>query len=159
MLTSVPNNERVTSGHIGDTSSGFNSRYFHGFPYDPRTAAVIANPSPLDVASSPLDGDKLKASPWQSAVKFLEDGAKVLKARAQLRDQPAGERSMAKTVAIFNTWTGNNLSVEDGWRFMIALKQAREIQGAFHGDDYTDGAVYFSLLGEEESGNPLRKKS
>jgi hypothetical protein len=92
------------------------------------------------------------------AVSFLENGVKILGERAALRDQPNGERSMAKTVAIFNAWTGNNLSVEDGWRFMIALKQAREIQGFFNADDYEDGANYFALLGEEESANEKRQK-
>ena len=82
---------------------------------------------------------------------FLEESAAVMKQRAALRDAPGGERSMSKTVAIFNAWTGNNISVEDGWRFMISLKQAREIQGKFHGDDYADGAAYFALLGEEKS--------
>jgi hypothetical protein len=88
---------------------------------------------------------------------FLEESVNVMKQRAALRDAPGGERSMAKTVAIFNAWTGNTLSVEDGWRFMIALKQAREIQGSFNADDYTDAAAYFGLLGEEESGGPRRK--
>jgi hypothetical protein len=85
------------------------------------------------------------------AHEFLEQSISAMKQRASLRDAPAGERSMEKTVAIFNAWTGNTLSVEDGWRFMIALKQAREIQGSFHADDYTDGAAYFALLGEELS--------
>ena len=92
------------------------------------------------------------------AVSFLESGVRILGERAALRDQPGGERSMAKTVAIFNAWTGNNLSVEDGWRFMIALKQAREISGFFNEDDYEDGCNYFALLGEEESTNMARKK-
>lgn len=82
---------------------------------------------------------------------FLEEALSVMKQRAALRDAPGGERSMAKTVAIFNAWTDNNLSIEDGWRFMLALKQAREIQGKFHADDYADGSAYFALLGEERS--------
>jgi hypothetical protein len=92
------------------------------------------------------------------ASEFLEAGLKILTARAVLRDQPSGERSMAKTVAIFNAWTGNNISVQDGWRFMISLKQAREIQGFYNEDDYEDGTNYFALLGEEESSNLGRKK-
>lgn len=91
------------------------------------------------------------------AVSFLENGVKILGERAKLRDQPGGERSMAKTVAIFNAWTGNNLSISDGWRFLVALKQAREFSGQFHADDYEDGANYFALLGEEESVNEARQ--
>ena len=47
------------------------------------------------------------------------------------------------------------MSEEDGWRFMIALKQAREIQGDFHKDDYQDLVNYSALLGEcaSDSGN------
>ncbi|MDF2435452.1 MAG: hypothetical protein JWP44_5083 [Mucilaginibacter sp.] len=90
---------------------------------------------------------------------FLDEAVSTMKARAQLRDQPAGERSMDKTVAIFNAWTGNNLSVDDGWRFMLSLKQAREIQGFYNRDDYVDGAAYFALLGEEESANTTRQKT
>jgi hypothetical protein len=92
------------------------------------------------------------------AVQFLTAAGDAMRARARLRDTPNGERSIEKTVAIFNAWTGNNLSPEDGWRFLIALKQAREIQGFFNDDDYTDMAAYAALLGEEESGNANRRK-
>ena len=88
-----------------------------------------------------------------SAHGFLEEASETMKARAQLRDAQGGERSMAKTVAIFNAWTGNNLSEDDGWRFMISLKQAREVQGKYNRDDYVDLAAYCGLLGEFESGS------
>lgn len=71
--------------------------------------------------------------------------------RAVQRDQPNGERTAARAAAIFNAWTGRSLSESDGWRFMVALKLAREIQGQFTADDYTDGAAYMALLGESES--------
>lgn len=103
--------------------------------------------------TSPIHTDVVRVTPAHT---FLEEGRKVLEARAALRESPGGERSMATTVAIFNAWTGLNLSVSDGWRFMIALKQAREIQGRYHEDDYMDGVNYFALLGEEESKTPNR---
>ncbi len=112
----------------------------------------------LQMPHSPAVRPQLVAPIRKSAVSFLERGVQILGERAALRDQPSGERSMAKTVAIFNAWTGNNMSVEDGWRFMIALKQAREISGFFNEDDYEDGANYFALLGEEESANADRQK-
>lgn len=117
----------------------------------------IAVKSPGGVDQASLDLAKNLAAIGKPAQSFLEKAADTMKARAQLRDQPAGERSMARTVAIFNAWTGNNLSVEDGWRFMISLKQAREIQGFYNEDDYIDLVSYSSLLGEEESGNVKRK--
>lgn len=82
------------------------------------------------------------------ADEFLQQGIDAMKQRAALRDTPEGERSTAKAVEIFNAWTGHKLSEADGWRFMIALKQAREIQGQFHADDYVDMAAYPGLLGE-----------
>ena len=91
---------------------------------------------------------------------FLDEASNTLRARAQLRDATtSGERSMAKTVAIFNAWTGSSMTEDDGWRFMIALKQAREVQGFYNRDDYVDGSAYFSLLGENQSQNPVRRKA
>ena len=81
------------------------------------------------------------------AHQFLEEAVGTMMQRAAQRDTEQ-ERSMAKTVAIFNAWTGNSMSEADGWRFMICLKQAREIQGKFHKDDYVDLAAYSGLLGE-----------
>ena len=67
------------------------------------------------------------------------------------RDSPEGERSMEKACNIFKAWTGISLCEEDGWRFMICLKQAREYQGSFIADDYVDIAGYSALLAECES--------
>ena len=81
---------------------------------------------------------------------FLEEAVTTMKKRALQRDTE-NERSMAKTVAIFNAWTGGSMTEADGWRFMICLKQAREIQGAFLRDDYVDLSAYAGLLGEHLS--------
>lgn len=81
------------------------------------------------------------------AADFLEEAVTTMKKRAMQRDAEQ-ERSMARTVAIFNAWTGGSMSEADGWRFMICLKQAREIQGAYLRDDYVDLAAYTGLLGE-----------
>jgi hypothetical protein len=119
----------------------------------------IASKSPEGVDKASLDVAEIKRPVARKpAPEFLDDAARVMKARAQLRDQPSGERSMERTVSIFNAWTGNNLSVQDGWRFLVALKQAREIQGFYNEDDYTDMSAYCSLLGEEESMNQKRQK-
>lgn len=88
---------------------------------------------------------------------FLQSAGDAMKARAALRDQPTGERSMETIVKTFNTLTGHNLSVAEGWEFMILLKMVRGRQGHFNDDDYVDGAAYFALLGEQESLNPKRK--
>lgn len=90
---------------------------------------------------SDLQAEKLHAH------EVLQEAVATMQKRAKQRDTKQ-ERSMAKTVAIFNAWTGSQMSEADGWRFMLCLKQAREIQGAFHRDDYVDLSAYAGLLAE-----------
>lgn len=86
------------------------------------------------------------------APKLLDDAAQALRDRAVTRDAEGGERSMARTVAIFNAMTGQNLTELEGWRFMISLKLARSMQGQAHLDDYVDLAGYAALAGECATG-------
>jgi len=86
------------------------------------------------------------------APKLLDDAAQALRDRAVTRDAEDGERSMARTVAIFNAMTGQNLTELEGWRFMISLKLARGMQGQAHLDDYVDLAGYAALAGECATG-------
>lgn len=86
-----------------------------------------------------------------TAASIVEQAAKQMVARGVLRDSPQGERSIATTVAAFNTLTGKNLTEQEGWEFMILLKMVRGRQGKFNEDDYVDGAAYFALLGESEA--------
>lgn len=83
-----------------------------------------------------------------SAPAFLEKGAAHMRNRAEQRDAPNGERSMAKTVAAFNAIYDTNLSEEQGWFFMVLLKQVRAAHGIFVADDYEDAAAYCGLAGE-----------
>jgi hypothetical protein len=62
------------------------------------------------------------------------------------------ERSMARTVAVFNALTDQNLTEREGWMFMACLKAARA-QAGFNIDDYIDGSAYLALAGECESAN------
>lgn len=83
--------------------------------------------------------------------KILTDAAVTLKQRGADYDgkgYQGGERSMKATVAIFKAWTGIELSEQDGWRFMIALKMARSMTGKPKLDTYVDMAGYAALLGE-----------
>lgn len=77
----------------------------------------------------------------QAALGHMED-------RATTYDAPAGERSMAKTVAAFNALTGHSLTEEQGWLFMEVLKLARSQQGNFKRDNYEDAVAYAALRGE-----------
>lgn len=85
-----------------------------------------------------------------TAPAILALGAQALQDRASSRDQPDGERSMARAVAMFNAYAGGDrrMSETDGWMFMVLLKAARAAQGKVNEDDYVDGAAYFALAGE-----------
>lgn len=82
------------------------------------------------------------------AASLLIEAADIIADRALLRDQPTGERSMARTVAAFNALTGVQITELQGWQFMVCLKLARASAGAPHLDDYTDAAAYAALAGE-----------
>lgn len=76
--------------------------------------------------------------------------AQHMQDRASTYDAPSGERSMAKTVAMFNTLRGKDyITTEEGWMFMAILKIVRSQQGNFKLDNYEDLAAYAALAAEE----------
>ena len=79
---------------------------------------------------------------------ILNTAANHLQERASTYDQLQGERSIGKTVAMFNTLTGVGLTDEQGWLFMVCLTMVRAQQGRYRADSYEDGAAYFALAGE-----------
>ncbi|WHB31218.1 hypothetical protein [Xanthomonas phage NEB7] len=84
-----------------------------------------------------------------TASDILRQSAQTIDDRAVERDQPGGERSMARTVAAFNALSGHALTERDGWLFMTVLKQARAFATlAGKLDDYVDLAAYAALAGE-----------
>ena len=88
---------------------------------------------------------------------FLEAALNHLGNRASTYDNPQGERSMGRTVEAFNTITGNKLTEEQGYLFMVLLKAVRSQQGKYKSDSYEYGAAYFALMGEvgeKERKNP-----
>lgn len=93
-----------------------------------------------------------KIGKQMNASDILEAGQDAMSQRAATRDQPQGERSMARCVKIFNACTDLHLTESQGWLFMECLKTARSLQGGFNVDDYIDGAAYTALRGECDSG-------
>lgn len=83
-----------------------------------------------------------------NAPEFCAKAAELMADRGKERDQESGERSMARCVDAFNAMTGHNLSVEDGWLFMVYLKHARMRGGKFKQDDYEDAVAYEALMAE-----------
>src|SRR5690606_41046277 len=89
----------------------------------------------------------------QDARPIFNDAAATLKQRGADYDgkgYQGGERSMEATVAIFKAWTGVELSEQDGWRFMIALKMARSMTGKPKLDTYVRSEEHTSELQSRE---------
>lgn len=78
---------------------------------------------------------------------FLNKAVEILKERGKERDMEK-ERSMARIVSVYNVLTDQQMSVEDGWKFMAILKLVR-IQIKPHEDGFLDVLGYISLWGEE----------
>ena len=78
----------------------------------------------------------------------LRAAAQHMEERASTYDTPGGERSMGKTVAMFNELCNNNVTIEQGWMFMAILKMVRSQQGNFKLDNYEDLAAYAALAAE-----------
>ncbi len=81
------------------------------------------------------------------APEILQQAQTTMQLRAASRDLEQ-ERSMARTIRIFNATTDRQLTEHDGWIFMACLKLARAQIGKFEVDDYVDGAAYMALAGE-----------
>ena len=91
---------------------------------------------------------KIDTTTLPDAQHFLEAAKGHLGARATTYDKPTGERSMERTVKVFAALTDIQLTEEQGWLFMEALKQVRSLQGKFKADNYEDLAGYAALRGE-----------
>lgn len=83
-----------------------------------------------------------------TADRILKAGLYHMENRASTYDAAGGERSMEKTVALFNIWSGLQLTEEQGWMFMVFLKATRSSQGGYKCDNYEDGSAYFGLAAE-----------
>ena len=83
-----------------------------------------------------------------TAASILEAGLGHMQDRAVTYDNPQGERSMGKTVDMFNVLYGLELTEEQGWAFMTILKLVRTSQGEFKLDNFEDMAAYAGLMGE-----------
>lgn len=109
------------------------------------------NRLPDVVIEKPTDLNQLIITPVTESVtaaSILRAGLNHMEDRAATYDAEQGERSMGKTVTMFNTLYGFELTEEQGWAFMELLKLVRSSQGAYRQDNYEDGAAYMGLMGE-----------
>lgn len=84
-----------------------------------------------------------------NASDILKAADNHMSGRAQTYDSPGGERSAPRAAAIFNAWTGKDLTPADIIRVLIAVKMTRQQQSPRHQDTIEDLPAYFALLGEE----------
>jgi hypothetical protein len=85
----------------------------------------------------------------QTAPVLLDAAAGHLRDRAATYDKPEGERSMAKTVAIFNLHHGILLTEAQGWHLLQILKDVRLFaRGKYHADSAEDCIAYAALKAE-----------
>jgi hypothetical protein len=85
----------------------------------------------------------------RTAQQFLAHAAALQVQRGKQYDQADGERSMGKTVAVFNIITGHSLSEAEGWLLQQLLKDVRQWSAPeYHEDSAVDGVSYSSLKAE-----------
>lgn len=82
------------------------------------------------------------------ADEILKISEQVLTKRGQLRDLPQGERSMPEIVKLFAQLSGIELTVSEGYTFMMALKLVRLKRKPLF-DDLLDLINYTALRGED----------
>lgn len=96
---------------------------------------------------TPVDSHPTVKSPSD----WLREAADTLDERGKQYDASGSERSMEKTVTIFNMLTGNTLTTAEGWQFMKVLKDVRLWSNTteVHVDSIVDNLGYTALLAEE----------
>jgi len=88
------------------------------------------------------------------APEALLKAAEHLSERAKSYDTENGERSMAKVVAVFNTFHNTNLTEPQGWHLMQILKDVRLFtKKEYHADSAEDCLAYAALKAESMSTN------
>lgn len=84
-----------------------------------------------------------------SAFDILTSAAEHVKAREDVYDRAAGEKSMARAVKAFNAIHGTHLTTAQGWHFMAMVKSSRFFsQDTFHRDSGEDATAYMALMSE-----------
>ena len=81
---------------------------------------------------------------------LLQKAKEMLATRGQEYDhEDKKERNMGRTVVAFNALTGNKITEEEGWLFMLMLKLARVTDSDFrHHDSMLDAICYSALMME-----------
>jgi hypothetical protein len=96
---------------------------------------------------------------------ILCQAAHHLQNRAKEYDKPEGERSMGKTVAMFNILHGDTIAKTGaltetmGWQMQVLLKMVRSTTGEFKADTHEDATAYSALAGESAAAEHAAKQA
>lgn len=143
-----------TNGDIVAYAPGWR-RYHGGSPPEGEVEVVLLNDAHQFGSERAINWREVKY--WRpevtvpatnTAQTILRKAADLIEERAKQRDQPNGEKSMAKTVQAFNAIYGTSLTEVQGWHFMELLKMTRSAYGVYVEDDYLDKVAYAALAAE-----------
>jgi hypothetical protein len=89
-----------------------------------------------------------------TAPELLRKAAEIIEARGVQYDTAgkSQERSMPRICEIFGETTGRQMTIGEGYQFLIALKTARIETSPDHIDSYVDRLAYQALKDEHELG-------
>lgn len=119
-------------------------------PADCRWANTADHPS--RIVAYRVVGAQTLESTLPSAPDLLDKAAGHMRERAATYDAPGGERSMAKTVALFNLHHDTALTEAQGWHFMQILKDVRLFSAkGYHADSAEDKIAYAALMSEAKA--------
>jgi len=112
---------------------------------------VLANGAPGKPPTAPIS--EFTEMPVDSAPGMLHAAFQHMLDRASTYDSPEGERSMGKTIDIFNTITGRDLTEAEGWLIQQILKDVRQwARNDYHRDSAEDSIAYAALKAEALAG-------
>lgn len=101
------------------------------------------------IAYQAIEEEKTQRTTTRSAPDLLDAAAGHLRDRAATYDKPEGERSMAKTIAIFNLHHDTSLTEAQGWHLLQILKDVRLFtRETYHADSAEDCIAYAALKAE-----------
>ena len=87
-----------------------------------------------------------------NAAELLRKAADTIEARGTQYDTTgkSQERSMPRICELFGEATGRQMTITEGYQFLIALKTARIERSPDHIDSYVDRLAYMALQDEHE---------
>lgn len=150
VIVKVKNNNTEVQGRAGD----FDWQQVKSYQVNSASYSATYCPpvlKPFDTAANVRAAMGLNEKPASSPIgaeRILRRAADLIASRAAQRDQPSGEKSMGKTVAMFNTLYGTELTEVQGWHFMELLKMVRSAYGEYVADDFEDKVAYAALAAE-----------